>query len=149
MVCYGLFCLLWDQLSFFKFPGFWMSIFPIFIACKQERRKGCSLDGNCSPGLWFWFIFCLMQYKKQFELQNREKDSQGSVSFSFPSDEGLNGTLEGAIHLPVELVRRRKTHQLNEKGTKWKLQILKEVAVISFRESQCYYNPANRMAWNT
>lgn len=59
-----------------------------------------------------------MQYKKQFELQNREKDSQGSVSSSFPSDEGLNGTLEGAIHLPVELVRRRNTHQLNEKRTK-------------------------------
>lgn len=92
----GFFCLLWGQLSFFKIPGFWMSISPIFVACKQERRKGCSLDGNCSPGLCFWSIFCLMQYKKQFELQNREKDSQGKCQLQFSIRSGTEWSTWGS-----------------------------------------------------
>lgn len=60
----------------------------------------------------------LLGHKEQFELQSRQGFTKEGVSSTFLSDEGLNGALEGAIHLPTDLVRRTNIHQPLEKGIK-------------------------------
>lgn len=60
----------------------------------------------------------LLGRKERFELQSRQGFTKEGVSSTFLSDEGLNGALEGAIHLPTDLVRRTNIHQPLEKGIK-------------------------------
>jgi len=97
-----------------------MSLFHIFIALKQEGREGkaAALMVIAVLGCVFDSYSSCWVIRSSLNCRTGRGIPKGDVSSAFPSDEGLNGALEGAIHLPLETVRRRNIHQPLEKGTK-------------------------------
>lgn len=103
-----------------KFQGFGWAFSPFLLRVNRREGKAAA-----------WMVIALLSYvfdsysvwcgiRSSLNCRTQRRIPKESVSSSFPSDEGLNGALEGAIHLPMQVVRRRNIHQLHRKGTKWK-----------------------------